>query len=147
MPDQTARNQFAFRPTVAAALLCILAGAIVYQFLGNASQGYIHTRSLFYWWSSQWFESAAETQHGPLILLAAVWLFWRNLRRQANFPAELPDQANGRALAVLLAGLALHLAGYAMQQARVSIVSLLLFSWGVLVLAGRSEEHTSELQS
>ena len=136
MPDQTARNQFAFRPARAAALLCILAGAIVYQFLGNASQGYIHTRSLFYWWSSQWFESAAETQHGPLILLAAVWLFWRNLRRRERLPAELPDRANGRALAALLAGLALHLAGYAMQQARVSIVSLLLFGWGVLVLAG-----------
>ena len=136
MPDQTARNQFAFRPTGVAALLCVLAGAIVYQFFGNASQGYIHTRSLFYWWSFQWFESAAETQHGPLIALAAVWLFWRNLRGHERSPTEVLDRANGRALAALLGGLALHLAGYAMQQARISIVSLLLFAWGVLVLAG-----------
>jgi exosortase len=39
-------------------------------------------------------------------------------------------------LAALLGGLALHLLGYAMQQARVSIVALLLFTWGVLALGG-----------
>jgi len=137
MPAQTARNQFAFRPaSLAVALVCALAGAIIFQFLGNATQGYIHSRSLFYWWGFQWFEPAAETQHGPLILLVAVWLFWRNLRIHASPTASVCEPAAGPALAALLAGLALHLAGYAMQQTRISIAGFLLFVWGVLVLAG-----------
>ena len=40
------------------------------------------------------------------------------------------------ALAAMLGGLALHLFGYFVQQARLSIVALLLFTWGVLALAG-----------
>jgi len=137
MTVQTARNQFVFRPAVLAVpLVCALAGAIVYQFFGNATQGYIHSRSLFYWWGSQWFEPAAETQHGLLILPAAVALFWRNLRIHASPTGSAQEPANGAALAALLAGLALHLAGYAMQQARISIGGLLFFVWGVLVLAG-----------
>ena len=40
------------------------------------------------------------------------------------------------ALAAMLGGLALHLVGYFVQQTRLSIVALLLFTWGVLALAG-----------
>jgi EpsI family protein len=36
----------------------------------------------------------------------------------------------------MLGGLALHLSGYFVQQTRLSIVALLLFTWGVLTLAG-----------
>lgn len=105
------------------------------QFFGNATQGYIHSRSLFYWWCSQWFDPAAETQHGLLVVLVAGWLFWRNLRIQEGTTAgRIP--AGWRVSAALLGGLALHLVGYAAQQARVSIVAFLLFFWGVLALAG-----------
>jgi len=131
----TARNQFINRPVVRAAVACAAAGVVTFQWFGNATQGYVHTRSLFIWWGSQWFDPAAETQHGPLILLAAVWLFWRNLRLCSK-PAPGPVAAGGPALVALLAGLALHLAGYAMQQTRISIVASLVFLWGVLALAG-----------
>ena len=40
------------------------------------------------------------------------------------------------ALAAMLGGLALHLFGYFVQQTRLSIVALLLFTWGVLALVG-----------
>jgi exosortase len=40
------------------------------------------------------------------------------------------------AFAAMLGGLALHVIGFAVQQSRISIVALLLFSWGVLRLAG-----------
>jgi EpsI family protein len=131
----TARNQFTFRFAGPAALGCALVGVFVFQFFGNATRGYIHTRSLFYWWGSQWFEPAAETQHGLLILLVAAWLFWRDLRIQTGPTAEAGANG-GVALAAMLAGLALHLAGYAVQQTRISIAAFLLFLWGVLVLAG-----------
>ena len=61
------------------ALACALAGAVVFQFFGNSTLGYVHSSSLFQWWFSQWMDAAAETQHGWLILALSVWLFWRNL--------------------------------------------------------------------
>jgi len=45
--------------------------------------------------------------------------------------------ARRAALAAMVGGLALHLLGYAVQQTRLSIVALLVFVWGVGVLAGR----------
>ncbi len=135
MTVKTARNQFLFHSAGAAAFVCAVAGALVFQFFGNATQGYIHSRSLFYWWGSQWVNPLAETQHGFLILLVAGWLLWRNLRIHRGM-TEDSAPANGVALAAMLVGLVLHLAGYAMQQTRVSIVAVLIFLWGVLVLAG-----------
>ena len=40
------------------------------------------------------------------------------------------------AVTAMLVGLGLHALGFAAQQARISIVALLLFSWGALTLAG-----------
>ena len=45
---------------------------------------------------------------------------------------------------MMLAGLALHAVGFAAQQARVSIVALLLFTWGVIALAGVSAAGPSQ---
>lgn len=135
MISQTARSQFANRQFGLAALVCALAGAIVLQFFGNATQGYIHSRSLFYWWSSQWFDPAAETQHGLLVVPVSIWLFWRNLRIEGS-PTLEREAVSWWAPVALLAALVLHLTGYAVQQARLSIVALLLFLWGVLALAG-----------
>ena len=163
------------------AAVSALAGFIVFQFWGNATQGYIATRSVFWWWGAQWFNPASETQHGVMILGIAAWLLWRNLgtsskcqvpstkeqgaeskfqrpnakgqrpdpKHQRPNPAEQdgtaeePEDRTGAnaparmaALAAMLGGLALHLLGYAVQQTRLSIVALLLFTWGVLVLGG-----------
>jgi exosortase len=163
------------------ALVCALAGFTVFQFWGNATRGYIATRSVFWWWGSQWFNPASETQHGVMVLGIAAWLLWRNLgtstkcqvssskfqgpsskeqgaetefqtpnpkhqrpnpEEQDRTAEELEDgtganaPARMAALAAMLSGLALHLLGYAVQQTRLSIVALLLFTWGVLVLGG-----------
>jgi len=56
------------------AAVCALAGFAVFQFWGNATRGYIATRSVFWWWGSQWFNPASETQHGIMILGIAAWL-------------------------------------------------------------------------
>jgi hypothetical protein len=39
-------------------------------------------------------------------------------------------------MTAMLGGLAVHLLGYAVQQTRISILGFLLFTWGVLALAG-----------
>ncbi|MFT3868293.1 MAG: EpsI family protein [Nibricoccus sp.] len=140
MNTQTARNQFALARFWPSALVCTVVGGLVFQFWGNATRGYIHSRSLFYWWGVQWFDPAAELQHGPLVLLVAGWLFWRNLRIQNGATVSSGNASdvggNWTPVAAMLAGLLLHLAGYAMQQTRVSIVGLLVFVLGVLTLAG-----------
>ncbi|HRI80904.1 MAG TPA: EpsI family protein [Opitutaceae bacterium] len=126
-------NQQSVWKTTWPALACLLAGMLVWQFFGNATQGYIDTRSLFHWWGYQWWNPASETEHGWLILGLSLWLFWQNTRRQ---PATPNPAWRGRALAALLGGLAIHLLGYAVQQTRISILGFLLFTWGTLTLAG-----------
>lgn len=166
MTDTAASNLWSrfvrWLPAVASAL----AGFAVFQFWGNATRGYIATRSVFWWWGSQWFNPASETQHGIMILGIAAWLLWRNLgensKRQTPNPkyqgtstkeqvtsaeeAETKpkrrEDGTGENASVwmagmaMLGGLALHLLGYAVQQTRLSVVALLLFTWGVLVLGG-----------
>lgn len=139
-------------PSTWPALACALAGFAVFQFFGNATRGYVDTGSTFWWWVSQWLDPQAESEHGWLILALSAWLLWRNLRN-ADYGiriAELPSDAGAVAnpqlpirnpqwaapLAAMLGGLAFHLLGYAVQQTRLSIVALLLFTWGVLALGG-----------
>ncbi len=134
------------------ALGCALAGAALFQFFGNANHGYIDTSSLFYWWGYQWWNPGSETEHGWLILALSGWLLARNLRARGEGRGASGDSGDSRAeapasglrcpaslwpaAAAMAGGLALHAVGFAVQQARISIVALLCFSWGVLALGG-----------
>ena len=132
------------------AAVCAAAGIGLFQWFGNATRGYIPTRSLFWWWGDQWIDPAAENQHGLLVLGLALWLLCRNLKESGKDQvpsSKIPAPDVGRAgrqpadgiwppVLAMLGGLALHLLGYAVQQTRVSIVGLLLFTWGVLALGG-----------
>jgi EpsI family protein len=141
-PPFTARRARRF-PWLTAAV-CAFVGALLFQFFGNANRGYIDTASLFYWWGFQWTNANSETQHGWLILGISGFLFWRNLSiadrglRIADLSEPKLAERNPPwcALAALVAGLALHALGFAVQQARLSILALLLFTWGVLRLGG-----------
>lgn len=117
------------------ALVCAIATFLLFQFFGNATRGYIDTASAFTWWAYQWFNPPSETQHGPLVVLLAAWLVWRNLR---SVPAEGDSSAPaaGAAAAALVAAATLHVLGYAVQQTRISIVALLVATWGVFALGG-----------
>ena len=119
------------------ALLCALAGVAVFQFFGNSTRGYIDTASLFYWWGHQWLNPQSETEHGLLILPVAVWLWLRNLRsREQGAGSKEPGDRMWPGVGAMAAGLLLHAVGFAAQQARLSILALLVFTWGALRLAG-----------
>jgi len=118
-----------------AVICCGVVGGVVWQFWGNAVRGYIDTSSVFWWWGWQWFNPDSETQHGPIILALAGWVFWRNLK-QAEGDGRRQDSALVPAIIAMVGGLGIHLLGYAVQQTRISIFALLIFSWGVMRLAG-----------
>jgi EpsI family protein len=116
------------------AVACAAAGVALFQLWGNATRGYIATSSLFHWWFYQWVNPESETEHAWLVLALSAFMFWRNLRREGAGPStEAP-----RAAAALAGGLLLHAVGFVAQQPRISIVALLLYTWGVLALAGGS---------
>lgn len=150
-----AANPRSIVPRVAAAIACGLAGLALFQFLGNATRGYVDTTSMFWWWISQWLDPAAETQHGWLVLAVSVGLLARAARvteqgagnkEQAGSSAGVSpasDEGGRRdacatwpAFVAMLAGLALHALGFVAQQTRLSIVAFLVFTWGVLRLGG-----------
>ena len=124
------------------AAACALVGVILFQFFGNATHGYNKTDSMFWWWISQWLDPAAETEHGWLILGLSGWLLWRNLQEGRSLLASecsetrLLGDSYTSAAAAMIAGLALHAVGFAVQQTRVSIIGFLIFSWGGLRLWG-----------
>ncbi len=125
--------------SVGVALLCALAGGVVFLGFGNSTRGYVDSASLPGWWVSQWLDPRAECEHGWLILGLAVWLGWRNLRNaESPEPSAKPEIVNCAlaATAAMLGGLALHALGYAAQQDRVSLVGFLLFLWGGFTLGG-----------
>lgn len=128
----------------AAAGLVAVGGFSLFHFFGNASRGYIATDSLFYWWGFQWTNAASETQHGWMILALSGWILWRNLAETRvasssagirGFP-EVAASSLAPAVVALGVGLALHALGFVAQQARVSVLALLLFTWGTLRLGG-----------
>ena len=93
---------------------------MLFQFYGNSTAGYIQSASLFRWWTFQWSNPASETGHGWLVAGLSAWLFWRALRQPKTRPATDPEPAWPAAVAIA-AGLLLHLAGFAAQQARVEV--------------------------
>jgi exosortase len=145
------------------ASVCAAAGLALFQFFGNATRGYIDTSSTVWWWIRQWLDPASETEHGWLILGISVWLLGRNLRRakrgegdaervkgkeaegqvgggRRNFPAPLIFRLSSSAdlvpVAAMVAALGLHALGFVAQQTRLSLLAVLLFTWGVLRLGG-----------
>lgn len=117
------------------ALACALCGALLFQFAGNSTRGYIGSSSLFYWWGFQWVNPGSETEHGLLVLGLSLWLLVRNLRCEPAAPGP-PGAALRVAALAMASGLLLHALGFVAEQARVSILGLLLFAWGIAGLAG-----------
>jgi exosortase len=113
------------------AAVSTVCGILVFQFLGNSTRGYIASSSLFYWWGFQWVNPASDTQHGFLILAISAWLVFHNLRSEPR-----ASGACAAAAAAMVAGLLVHALGFVAEQARLSILGLLLFTWGAVSIAG-----------
>ncbi len=116
-------------------LILLAAWLTLFQFLGNAAQGYIRTPSLMGWmwtcWSAKGVDGVAEEAHGKLIPVVVLVLFW--WKRKELLAQELKLWWPGLFLVAL--GLLIHFVGYAAQQSRISIIGLFTGIYGLMGLA------------
>src|SRR5580704_18049221 len=109
----------------------LVAWLLLFQFVGNATFGYIDTSSLLWWMKNAYFNSMNEAEDGhglliPPLVLALLW--WKRKDLLAG-----PNRLWRPALFMLAGALALHLLGYLIQQPRVSIIALFV---GIYAISG-----------
>jgi len=102
--------------------------AALFHFLGNSSFGYIDTPSLYTWLHAV-YQANTDDALGYVILPLVLMLLW--VKRDELARLELRPW--GGALVLLGLAVVLHLAGYLVQQARVSVVA---FALGLYAITG-----------
>jgi exosortase len=105
----------------------------LFQFLGNSLLGYVHTHSLFAWLYEAYNSPnpATDDGHGNLIPFVVVGLFW--WKREKLLALPLRTWWPGIFL-LALAG-ALHVAGFVVQQPRLSVLAMFTGIFGLMGLA------------
>ena len=121
-------------PDKAFFFVLLAAWLALFQFLGNSILGYIHTPSLFAWMNEAYRSSpnsANDDAHGNFIPFLVVGLFWwkRNDLLASSFNIWWPG------LLLLVLAMVLHVAGYVLQQPRISIVALFTGIYGLMGLS------------
>jgi len=116
-------------------LFFMLLGAwfVLFQFLGSSILGYIHTPSLFAWMNEAYNspnKEAADDSIGnfiPLLVLGILW--WKRKELLA-----LPKRLWLPGFLLVMAGLVLHMAGYFVQEPRISILGFFTGLYGFVGL-------------
>jgi exosortase len=115
----------------------------LFQFAGNSTLGYVRSRSLMHWMFRAYHpitpENLKEDEHAPeatdahglLVPFVVLGLMW--WKRKELLAANLRSWWPG--LVLLAAGLLIHVFGYALQQARISVVGLFTGIYGLMGMA------------
>ncbi|MBG88275.1 MAG: exosortase [Verrucomicrobiales bacterium] len=106
----------------------LLMWVALFHFLGNSTLGYVDTPSLFGWMDYS-YSNRADDEHGyfvPLLVLLILW--WKKDELEST-----PKRVWVGGLLLLFIAIALHLVGFQVQQARISIVA---FYSGIYALMG-----------
>lgn len=108
----------------------LLAWGMLFHWLGNSTVGYaMHTRSLFRWMEWMYLAARGDEDHGRLIPLVVLALFWWKRRLLSAVPKRHWWPGAGW----LALALGLHLLGTLVQQTQISVVA---FFAGVYALMG-----------
>lgn len=121
-------------PNRIAVVVLLALWVAAFQWLGNSTLGYVDTSSLFGWWS--WvMKNTPDEEHAYLIPFVVVALLWS---RREEF-LKLEKGTWFPALGVLVFAVLLHMAGYMVQQTRLSVVAFFLGIYGIAgMMVGRS---------
>ena len=104
---------------------------LLFQFLGNSTFGYVNSPSLFNWLEGAYNSPFKDDDHGPYVPFLVLGLLWW---KRADLQAA-PKRLWWPGLLILLAGCALHLVGYLVQQPRLSVAALFLGAYGLIGVA------------
>src|SRR5262249_11003112 len=114
--------------------ILLLGWLALFQFLGNSTFGYLDTHSLLNWIYQIGTSKSGETETddhqmiiAPLVVLGLFWWKRKELLRQ-------PMEIWAPALGLVALGLVFHIAGYRLQQPRISIVALFTGIYGLMGL-------------
>src|SRR5262252_3011132 len=115
----------------------VLLGAwlVLFQFMGNSTQGYVRTSSLMGWMYNA-YNPPVENQliddsFGEVVPLVVLGLFWWKREKLL----ALPLRTWGPALFLVGLGLFIHILGYVAQQPTISIVGFFTGIYGLMGLA------------
>jgi exosortase len=105
----------------------------LFHFLGNSVFGYLHSSSLFRWMYNAYNSQSdySDDAYGNIIPFLVIGLFWWKRRELLALPLTIWPPA----LLVVGFGLVLHIAGYLIQEPRLSIVALFVGIYGLMGLA------------
>lgn len=111
--------------------ILLAAWLALFHFLGNSTLGYAPTQSLLMWMYNAYSTSGLEGEDGQglIIPFLVAGLFWWKRKELL----ALPLRGWWPGLLLAAAALALHILGYVVQQARISIVALFV---GIYALTG-----------
>src|SRR6266511_2764157 len=99
---------------------------LLFHFLGNSTFGYKDTPSLF-GWMNYTYSISADDQHGYLVpILVLGLLCWK--RKEL---IKLPKGTWWPALNLVVLGLLIHIAGFLVQQTRISIIAFFVGLYGL----------------
>jgi exosortase len=102
---------------------------MMFHMLGNTVVN-IGSRSAFQWMFARWADTlsfGADYSHGYFIPFVSLGIIW--YRRKEIFSVDFKVDARG--LGVVIFALFMHWLGAKMQQTRISLMSLVLLTWGV----------------
>ena len=99
----------------------------IFVFFGNPTFGYKDTPSLFSWMFDIYTSPLNDEEHGLLIPFVVLALYWWKRKDLVARPAGLWAPA----LVLVLGGVCLHLAGFLIQQQRLSVIGFLAGVYGL----------------
>lgn len=102
---------------------------MLFHMLGNTVEN-TGSRSAFQWMFARWHDTisfGADYSHGYFIPFVSLGVIW--YKRKEIFSVD--KRVDVRGLAVVILALVIHWLGAKMQQTRLSLLSLVLLTWGV----------------
>ena len=121
-------------PSRGAFLVMLASWVVLFQFFGNSTLGLVNTKSLFGWWTWTINKSPDEGYAFFMPLITLGLLLWKRKDLGA-----IPKRICWPALGIVFLALLLHVFGFMIQQARVSLLAFVLGLFGLtgLVWGGR----------
>ena len=115
-------------PNLGLFLAVVAIWVALFHFVGNSVFGYIDTPSLLTWLAAV-YRGSEDDAHGALVpIVVLILLWWKHEELEA-----IPKKIWWPALALVSLALLIHVAGYLIQQTRVSAAALF---FGIYALTG-----------